>query len=179
MHDALTAVNKEERYRVRDLAPLVHKVDVQRTEPVDGDYGRELRHGRVDGRLLRAPVVPITPVLGEPLDVGKRRAVLPRRVVQLVREAGEREALLQVVQLLVRHMNREWLCCSHGKRRGGDTVRVGGAAGQLPELASTGSAMVWNKRLIRPGFVFLLPSLTLYHLGATGRYTHRFELRGN
>jgi hypothetical protein len=172
-------VNKDERYSVHDLAPLVHKVDVQRTEPVHGDFDRELRHGRVDGRLLRTPVVPITPVLGEPLDVGKRRAVLLRRVVQLVREAGEGEALLQVVQLLVRHMNRKWLCCSHGKRRGGDTVRVGGAAGQLPELVSTGSAMVWNKRPIRPCFEPLLLSLILYHLGATGQYTHRFELRGD
>jgi hypothetical protein len=113
-------VHEQEGDRTHNLAPLVHEVDVERTEAGNGDGGRELLHRRVDRCLMRAPVVPVTPVLCEPPDIREGRAVLPRSVVKLVREAGERKTLLQVIELPVRHVDRERLCCSHRVRQGND-----------------------------------------------------------
>jgi len=65
-------VNEQQRYGILGGTPLVYII--QFAEPVHRDGARE--HGkRVQLALVRAPVIPVFPPAGEPLDVGERRAV--------------------------------------------------------------------------------------------------------
>ena len=71
----------------------------------------------VDGRLelveliealfLRTPVVLVTPIVDELLDVAQVRAVLPPGIRDLVWEPHLREALLEIGENCVRDLDRE------------------------------------------------------------------------
>ena len=55
----------------------------------------------VEARLLHSPVVGVAPVLDQVPEIVDRRPVLPSRPLDLVREAGGREALVEVLKDIV------------------------------------------------------------------------------
>lgn len=113
---ARTSVNEQQWNRLLHLAPLVHKMDIQLPERFNVDIPRELRK-LVDLLLLLSPVKAAAPAFREPADVRERRAVVPSRVLELVREARMGEAQAQVVQRRVRDGDLEGLWCArHGVR---------------------------------------------------------------
>ena len=101
-------MNEQQRDRVHDLASLVHVVHIQRAKPVYADIARELRE-LIDIFLVHAPVVPVAPACEKSLHVRERCAVLPTSLVELVREAREREAVAQLGKVGVGDRNFESL----------------------------------------------------------------------
>jgi hypothetical protein len=77
----------------------VHEVQVQSV-----DRGGELGE-LVQARLVRPPVVGGEPVLDQLPQVGERDAVLPAGGGQLLRPAGEGQAVAQVVELGLRDLD--------------------------------------------------------------------------
>ena len=57
--------------------------------------------------LVRSPVVMVTPIVDEALEIGEVRAVVPPDVGELVGKAGPRQPLLQVGQHGVGNLNLE------------------------------------------------------------------------
>lgn len=103
-----TSMQEQQRYRILHRALLVDIVDVQRPMPVDLDIPRELRD-LVDARLRRAPVEALPPPCEQPLHVREGRAVLPPRVLQLIRPTSEVELLVEELEVGVGHSDLERL----------------------------------------------------------------------
>src|ERR1700761_8031116 len=93
-------MDEEQRDGTLDGTSLMHIMHVQLAESVHRDDARE--HGeRVQFALVRAPVVTILPLAGEPLDVGERYAVVPFGSVDLVRQAGILELAIEQRELII------------------------------------------------------------------------------
>jgi hypothetical protein len=93
-------VRDQERQRVTFRGARVQEVDALAVDL--GDRRRE----RVEARLLGAPVEPVLPVREQRLEVAALGAHLPADAVELVREAGIREAGVQVVEDVLRDVDR-------------------------------------------------------------------------
>ncbi|SJK99602.1 uncharacterized protein ARMOST_02910 [Armillaria ostoyae] len=61
-------MNEEQRYRVLDVALLMHVVDVQYTETLNFDVASELWELRVESGFLRSPVKAVFPLSDKTLD---------------------------------------------------------------------------------------------------------------
>lgn len=81
-----TAMAKQQWYSALDLTLLVREMDVQRPEAIDMDLCMVL-WDLVDRCFLRSPVIAISPVLGQSLDVRQGRSIVPAGIVELVRES--------------------------------------------------------------------------------------------
>jgi hypothetical protein len=92
---------EQQGYSTPDVALLMHVVHVERAVAVDVDVAREHRQFRVERGLGRAPVVPTAPALNKPAHVHKRGAVVPLGALELVREARQRELLLQQLEFVI------------------------------------------------------------------------------
>ena len=93
------SVHKYQRDGALDFTHLMHKMDLEGLEPVNGNVDGELRQRLVECRLGFPPVVAAVPVGCQALHVGQRDAVVPIGAVELVREVGEGELLLEAVEL--------------------------------------------------------------------------------
>ena len=117
----------DQRHRVRVARADVDEVDVH---AVDGRL--ELREG-VQLRLALAPVVIRRPIADEFLELRELRALRLIGDRLLVGPAGRREALLQVGEVRVRHMDAEWEDCVGLPR----SVRSGDPADSCSAWAKT------------------------------------------
>ncbi len=95
------AVDQDDRHRVGRARSPVHEVDVEAVNP-----GLELRQ-LVEAALLRPPVVAIAPVGGQLPEIREVGAVVPARARQLIGKPGLCQALLEIAQDRVRHLNLE------------------------------------------------------------------------
>ena len=103
---ARPAVGHDQRQRVGLGGAGVDEVEVDVTAAVGVDRGRELRPA-VQCRFRRPPVVPVQPVCAQALNGGELGAVVPPRAGDLVRPAGAPQAVAEILQHLIRHVDRE------------------------------------------------------------------------
>ena len=81
-------MQEQDRQGVRAFAALVHEM---KPETV---YLRPKLREPVEFGLLFAPVEPVAPVVGQLLEVAQAGAVVPTRVLDLLRPAGAAQSLL-------------------------------------------------------------------------------------
>ena len=98
---ARPAVDQDDRHRVGHPRSPVHEVDVEAVNP-----GLELGQF-VEAALLGPPVVAIAPIGGQLPEISEVGAVVPARARQLIGKPGLRQALLEIGQDRVRHLNLE------------------------------------------------------------------------
>jgi hypothetical protein len=87
----LTSMNEQQRNAFRDIALLVHVVDVQRTMAVHLDVAGKLRELRVELCFMSLPVISMGPPLDKATYVRQRDAILPDRFGEFIREGGQFE----------------------------------------------------------------------------------------
>lgn len=108
-------MNEQQGNGVRSRGLLVHKMNVKSAKAVNLDIGMEM-WVFIELLLGRSPIM-LLPCSGQSFDICQRATEVPSGLLQLVWKVSKSQFLLEAINLLLRHVDAEWLGGGHGVQR--------------------------------------------------------------